>query len=500
MQKNDARQGTIDQDPEYIAFLEILKSGAPLQAASTLPSVSATADGAAGSQPSEKPTSTPLIEYIRAQKALGATASNLDKSPAKKDKDGLSRREKRSGGKSKGGRSGADKERDRDKEKARAEKAVKIAVRVASAAAASRRAKNAPETPDTPTATKATSDTASKTSAPQQQAPAAAVGAASSGNSKPSRRERGNAAIAAAILQRDLGLGGPLQRKERRGGGQPPASGTPTEGPSRDAATTAVESISQPVVERAPSEHSQSSQQRQSRRSRQRNRGGGQKDSPSNADNLIPPKPISILKKEKTSTGLEASAPIAPPQILKREAPVAVNPTPATSVTPSSLAVPAPPAITGPTPHIAAAQHTQLPPQSPSGPKGGRGGRQSHRGGRGGNTVVVPIIKTANAASPGTGSNLKSPDITTPTASSPNPTTPSIPPIAPAGSARHSLANTGNIPPGPATSSGGIQGGRGGHFPNRGHRGGGFPPRGGGRGGRGRGGGMRGGGSSAGAD
>lgn len=509
--KRDARQGTIDQDPEYIAFLEILKTGAPLQAASTLPSINATvnpADGVVGTdKPLDKPTSTPLIEFIRAQKAAGASASAAEKA-AKKEKE--SRREKRSTerkGKA-SGKATVEKEKEREKEKEKAtQKAVKLAVRVVNsegAAAANRRSKNTAETPVTPTA----SDTW-KVSTPQ------GTPVTASASAKPPRRERGTATIAAAILQRDLGLGGPLQRKDRRGGGgnaqQATTLSMPTDQASGEGSAQPTEPTPQTVPENAPSESGSQSQQKPIRRNRRRDRGGqnGRESNPQTPTSEPLKAPISILKKQNTSivatSGDNLVTPVSP-QILKREKSTTSNP-PEASTAPQSLSAPA-----TAQPSITTTQQTQAPAQSPIGPRGGRGPRLQ-RSLRGVNASNVPAVKAGNAVSTGASSSPKAPNqpsamaptaiIPAPAASSSQPTTPTVPTNPPATNTGTVLGVAGKVPSGPAASTGSNVGshgpgsGRGGHWHRGGPRGGGFPMRGvSGRGGRGRGsggGGMRGG-------
>lgn len=473
--KHDARQGTIDQDPEYLSFLGILESGAPLQAASTLPSISASVNALGdAARPDEKPTSTPLIEYIRAQKAAGISANEK---AAKKDKD--QRREKRAADrKSKAtGKSAAEKEKEKEKS-VRVEKVVKLAVRVANseiAAAAIRKAKTL-ETPNTPTPVKVAAATLDVTKPPTPQA--------TSISTKNPKRERGSAAVAAAILQRDLGLGGPLQRKDRRGVIQQAVpSNNSSELTSDEAITKSVKPGPLPVLEIKPGEGSQPPQK--SRRSRGRNRGGqgGQSNTGTDAAPLSKA-PISILKKQGSSAGGDGpgAGPATPPQILKRDIPAAPSPSLATPISQLS-ATPASPAST--------AQSPQAPLH---GPKGGRG-RPSQSG-----TTNTGLENRAKNISAIDGNDAQ---MSARLASGSNPTTPSNSHPPPTVVQESFTTNSGGGPG--VTPSGlvvtgdyvgggqGSRGGRGGYWAHRGPRGGGFPPRGPGRGGRGRGGGGRGG-------
>ncbi|KAI9687731.1 MAG: hypothetical protein M1822_001811 [Bathelium mastoideum] len=188
--RRDARQGTIDQDPDFIAFLESLTT--PIaKPASTDNNV----DGNVAEK--EKVTTTPLIEHIREMKA-------------KKDKPAAAKSAKHSRHASK--ESTAEKAEDKkttqkptqdtpvptDRKQGRLsrtekEKATKEAVKVLN--------KEAPTARQNSPATAAT--IAAKPSTPPA-APAAER-----------RRERGSARLAAQMVQRDLGLGGASPRPRR---------------------------------------------------------------------------------------------------------------------------------------------------------------------------------------------------------------------------------------------------------------------------------------------
>ena len=466
--KHDARQGTIDQDPEYLSFLGILESGAPLQAASTLPSISSSVNALGdAARPDEKPTSTPLIEYIRAQKAAGISANEK---AAKKDKD--QRREKRAADrKSKAtGKSAAEKEKEKEKS-VRVEKVVKLAVRVANseiAAAANRKAKTL-EAPNTPTPGKVAAATLDVAKPPTPQA--------TSISTKNSKRERGSAAVAAAILQRDLGLGGPLQRKDRRGVVQQVVP-NPSELAPDEAITKSVKPGPQPVLESKPSEGSQPPQK--SRRSRGRNRGGQGVQSSTGTDAAPPAKaPISILKKQGSSVGGDGpgAGPATAPQILKRDTPAAPNPPLATPISQLSAT---------PTSPTSTVQSSQAPLH---GPKGGRG--RPSQSGRGGITNTGLENRTRNisatdgndariSARPASGSNPTAPP------NSHSPPTVVQEPLTTNSGGGPGVTPSGLVVAGDYVGGGqGSRGGRGGYWAHRGPRGGGFPPRGPGKGGRG---------------
>lgn len=192
--RKDARQGTIDQDPEFIEFLESLTN--PVSKAASM-------DQASKSK--EKVTTTPLIQYIKEKKAnkgkenVAGTAKGA-KHARQGSKDTLS-----------SSTSGSDKTspaktvpttgQTPDKRSAQAimvEKAARDAARILNkqANAASKLQPPSPvsTSPVVPPATAVTSPLAEK------------------------RRERGSASAAASILRRDLGIGSnPGGRGGRRG-------------------------------------------------------------------------------------------------------------------------------------------------------------------------------------------------------------------------------------------------------------------------------------------
>lgn len=200
--RKDARQGTIDQDSDFIAFLESLTQ--PI-------AKPAPVDSAEGDEKKEVVT-TPLVQFIKDKKASKA-------------KDSSSKSSKRSDKESKQEKVHAKKLLQRpDKElapgpsadrKAKGDKlgGFKESVKAAKQAAAS--------------TTK--SGKASTASATKETAAA----------STERKRERGNVAAAAKILQRDLGLSPSGGR--RRGKGGSTEAGSPKNESSRDSSAPAGE-------------------------------------------------------------------------------------------------------------------------------------------------------------------------------------------------------------------------------------------------------------------
>ncbi|WZH39426.1 Smg-4/UPF3 family-domain-containing protein [Fusarium acuminatum] len=179
--RTDARQGTIDQDPEFMAFLEELANPAP---------PNQTLEGEEGDELSKaeaKVTTTPLIEYLKEKKA-------------NKSKDNASSKNSKHGqGDSRGGKGkNSSKEEDSGKKKGReskaekAEKAPRETVKILTKKAASEQHAEA-----------------SKTNAKSQ------INDSNSQEAAPKSRRAGIMA-AARILQRDLGLSpGSAHRKAR---------------------------------------------------------------------------------------------------------------------------------------------------------------------------------------------------------------------------------------------------------------------------------------------
>ncbi|KAF2093117.1 hypothetical protein NA57DRAFT_81796 [Rhizodiscina lignyota] len=165
--RNDARQGLIDQDSEFQAFLESLTNPAP------------------------KPTAAEVDEHLREKKAAKEKAAKEKGSSGGKGGKHARQesKEDKSSEKGEGKKASAKAARDataspeKGKKLSKADRAAKEAVKVLNKeAAASSTSASTPATENTPTAT------------PPK--PAAER-----------KRERGNASIAAKMLQRDLGIG-----------------------------------------------------------------------------------------------------------------------------------------------------------------------------------------------------------------------------------------------------------------------------------------------------
>ncbi|KAF5628416.1 hypothetical protein F52700_8150 [Fusarium sp. NRRL 52700] len=213
--RTDARQGTIDQDPEFMAFLEELANPAPPKE---------TVEGEEGDdlgKAEAKVTTTPLIEYLKEKKASKAKESSSSKN-SKHGQDSRSAKGKNSSkdedqGKKKGKESKAEK----------GEKTPKETVKILT--------KKATSEPNVET---------SKTNAKSQPSDSSAQETA------PKSRRAGILA-AARILQRDLGLSpGSAHRKARQDAAKAEADAkTPEKGntPTAEAKASASDSPSTPA-------------------------------------------------------------------------------------------------------------------------------------------------------------------------------------------------------------------------------------------------------------
>ena len=196
--RKDQRQGTIDQDPEFIDFLESLTN--PIAKPAT---VDQETDGANKSK--EKITTTPLIQYLRDKKAnKGKDNTNVAKGVKHSRQDSKDGKPNPVVDKKTSMKTLAAAVPPPDKRSPQAikvEKAAREVVRVLNKQAVNNnKGTTAPASPATPATT---ASLASVTPSPLAD----------------KKRERGSTSAAARILQRDLGLGvNPEGRGGRRGG------------------------------------------------------------------------------------------------------------------------------------------------------------------------------------------------------------------------------------------------------------------------------------------
>ncbi|KAI0130983.1 Smg-4/UPF3 family-domain-containing protein [Daldinia grandis] len=309
--RTDSKQGTIDQDPDFMAFLDSLTQD------SNVREVDAEQADDLG-KADTKVTTTPLVEYLKEKKAnKGKDTSNA--------KSGKHSRHESQGGKPKGGpeeskKKGKDSKAEKaekaaDKEEKKAKEPIKLLTKKSTIM-------------DSAEATKSTSTQASTSKTAEEAAP---------------KSRRANIAAAAKILQRDLGLSpGSAHRRARQDAAKAEAAAkvdTSKEKDTKDSASTASAVPSQPSSSAPPSAPTAPKAQTAegSRRSR------GPKSTKQNAPSDTPKG-----KGTDNTSSTAKSTPITTPVILKRK----------DDAPPSSL-VPAAPATQ--------ASSTSTPPTGPKG-------------------------------------------------------------------------------------------------------------------------------------
>ncbi|KAI5805067.1 Smg-4/UPF3 family-domain-containing protein [Geopyxis carbonaria] len=425
-QRVDARAGTIESDPDFQSFLNQLRAGIPaappkpngegestteaappveldLYAPAPIPENDPLSVPMPTGELIEKPKTTPLIEHIRAQKA-GPQDKSISKGKA-------AERAQSSGDSSRASKRAERRAREKAAKKARD-------APVPDPPALLKRADTAPQ----PRLNRANS---SNLSSLGPKAIGETALAKDTGDKEKGRRERrrGGASNVAAILQRDLGLAGPVSRRSRgarvaavvaagAGTSQLSTAETPTtptdNGPEKSnsvptsPATTSAPSAPQlsrektpkPVPSREPRPHRPRRERRIAGLEREESNvsnASADPTSPQASPRAAAP-PLAILKKQGTN-------PPAPPPamstLLRRESSAAS----AASVESSTTVVPT-------QPQQQQQAHQQAPiPNTPTGPRAGGGRmRRGGRGGRGGGgdiTVNVTLVQqTVNTAPP----------------------------------------------------------------------------------------------------
>ncbi|KAI1089966.1 Smg-4/UPF3 family-domain-containing protein [Rostrohypoxylon terebratum] len=301
--RTDSKQGTIDQDPDFMAFLDSLTQDPAVKEAE--------AEQVAEESPREsvKVTTTPLVEFIKEKKANKGKETTSTKS----SKHG--RHE--SQGKTKGSQEDSKKktkeskteksEKAAEKDERKPKEPVKLLTKKATAQESAEATKS---TPTSATASKAIEEAAPKS-------------------------RRANIAAAAKILQRDLGLSpGSAHRRARQDAAKAEAAAktdTGKEKDSKDTASTTPMKPSQSTSSAPPSAPTAPKAQTAegSRRSR------GAKAAKQNASGDTP------KGKENTSSATK-SVPVTTPVILKRkdDIPPTVTASAASAATASATSAP----------------------------------------------------------------------------------------------------------------------------------------------------------------
>ncbi|KAK4154468.1 Smg-4/UPF3 family-domain-containing protein [Chaetomidium leptoderma] len=293
----DGRQGTIDQDPEFMAFLEALANPDGQK------ETSEAEQGAEELSKTEKATTTPLVEYLKEKKAAKAKEVAAAKSAKHARQDSQGGKGKAAAAtpeepkkRSRDGR--AEKEKGLEKAPERPKESVKILTKKAAAAA--------------------------EAAAEAAKAVAAQIKMSGSSSSQPGGQEpppksrRAGIAAAARILQRDLGLSpGNAHRKARQDAAKAETEGKATA--TKEIVKPATQAAPEPAPSPIPAEPSASSataktQPPPSGRSRARKRGAGEDsakakgdangDKPADLPALKPIKtPITVLKKKDSQQG-----------------------------------------------------------------------------------------------------------------------------------------------------------------------------------------------------
>lgn len=268
--RTDARQGTIDQDPEFMAFLEGLANPAPLRDGTDME------DGDDANKGEAKVTTTPLVEYLKEKKANKAK----DASSGKKRGEGKNKSSKDDDTSKKKGR---ESRAERSEKTERGSKTtVKILTKKAATEQAADAAKNA----------------------------AKAINVAISQEAPKSRRA--GIATAARILQRDLGLSpGSAHRRARQDAAKAEAKAKEANGGDETPDTTGEPIIAQEVKAKG---NAATAGKSQSGRKGRDNRSGDKAPATTETSAVQPTamKPPVILKKKADGQANSSSSPTVP--------------------------------------------------------------------------------------------------------------------------------------------------------------------------------------------
>ncbi|KAI1210788.1 Smg-4/UPF3 family-domain-containing protein [Annulohypoxylon truncatum] len=298
----DSKQGTIDQDPDFMAFLDSLTQDPAVK------EVEAEQIAEDSLKDNVKVTTTPLVEYLKEKKAN----KGKETTSAKSTKHG---RHESQGGKTKGSQEDSKKktkesktekaEKAAEKDEKKAKEPIKLLTKKAAAQEAAETAK--------PTSTSTTTTKTTEEAAPKSR--------------------RANIAAAAKILQRDLGLSpGSAHRRARQDAAKAEAAAKADSGKekdSKDTASTTPTAPSQPTSSAPPS--APTAPKAQAAESSRRSRGAKAAKQNASGDTA----------KGKDNTGSTKSAPVTTPVILKRmddtppTGPASTTPAATTSATPT---------------------------------------------------------------------------------------------------------------------------------------------------------------------
>ncbi|KAK6955182.1 hypothetical protein Daesc_002813 [Daldinia eschscholtzii] len=304
--RTDSKQGTIDQDPDFMAFLDSLTQD------SNVKEVDAEQAEDTG-KPDTKVTTTPLVEFLKEKKAnKGKDTSNAKSGKhSRHESQGVKSKGTQEDSKKKGKDSKAEKaEKAADKEDKKTKEPIKLLTKKSVAVEPAEATK---PTPTQASTSKTTEDA-------------------------PPKSRRANIAAAAKILQRDLGLSpGSAHRRARQDAAKAEAAAKVDTGKEKDKdpSSAAPNAPNQPSSSAPPSAPTAPKAQAAegSRRSR------GSKSSKQNVSSDIPKG-----KAADNASSATKSTPMATPVILKRK-----DDAPPSSSVSTAPPTPAPPASAPPT-------------------------------------------------------------------------------------------------------------------------------------------------------
>ncbi|OTA95165.1 hypothetical protein M434DRAFT_394064 [Hypoxylon sp. CO27-5] len=309
--RTDTKQGTIDQDPDFMAFLDSLTQDPAVK------EVDADQIAEDTSKTETKVTTTPLVEYLKEKKAnKGKESSNA--------KSGKHTRHESQGTKSKGGQEDSKKKAKEAKgDKAdkgateKEDKKAKDPVKLLTKKATTREA--AAEGGKSSGAQTTTNKTTAEEPAPKSR--------------------RANIAAAAKILQRDLGLSpGSAHRRARQDAAKAEAAAkadASKEKDSKDSASTATATSSQPASSAPPS--APTAPKAQAGEGSRRSRGGKATKQNASGD---------TAKGKESASNTAKPGPITTPIILKRKDDAPPTGPASSTIAATTSSTPAPP--TGP--------------------------------------------------------------------------------------------------------------------------------------------------------
>ncbi|KAL6816859.1 Smg-4/UPF3 family domain-containing protein [Trichoderma camerunense] len=290
----DARQGTIDQDPEFMAFLEGLANPVPPREGIENEDVE--------EAPEAKVTTTPLIEYLKEKKANKAKEAAAAKSAKHSRQETTTAKGKSASKEDEGSKKKSKDSRSSKAEKAAPKEPVKILTKKAAAASSEKSAEAAkPAASQTSTSGNASSTTEAPTP----------------------KSRRAGVSIAARMLQRDLGLSpGSAYRRARQDAAKAEAGSksSATDKENKETSSAVNENQSSPAPSsnetatnaQTPAKDNASKAQQSTRKTRGgKNADKAKPSEASGGQNPTATAPVILKKKSAASGDADASKPAA---------------------------------------------------------------------------------------------------------------------------------------------------------------------------------------------